>query len=61
MGPCPPTVRCSTDGGHIAALRRTGGLGHNRTSFLPRVKERLRSADPCFVVIAILHRLGRCA
>jgi hypothetical protein len=26
--PRPPTVRCSTDSGHIAALPRTGALGH---------------------------------
>jgi hypothetical protein len=30
--PRPPTVRCSTDSGHIAAPPRTGTWGHMRTS-----------------------------
>jgi hypothetical protein len=32
-----PSVRCSTDSGHIVAPPRTGAWGHERTSIWPRV------------------------
>jgi hypothetical protein len=48
--PRPPTVRCSTDSGHIAAPPRTGVWGHNLPRTLLRAYWRsayaLRRARP---------------